>query len=563
MSRIANGSPTERHLSDEIEQLPKRRLLRRLPNRRPFRRWNKRLKSQAREDVEREMARTGVFGSRGTVMEIGGRHWIACHTYLANRRQAHEANVQMLAELLERNEVPYFVTPNSFGTKVSFAVEDEHWSRLLSVLSAESPDSKPYVGVAVRNVQGKEIRWASSLDDPIVRRAASRQKFIEVFQVYAIDGGSRYYNRPQGCIVERWVKDDHGNLSYEGRNARSSYLGRSAQVPGKLQFAGRELPTFEPVAKPHVFTFDEPVDLVYMWVDGADPKWRAVRDATIERITGEVMPDSVDDSRFRDNGEFRYSLRSVVPHLNWIRRIFIVTDDQVPSWLDTSHPKITMISHRELFGDAGTLPTFNSHAIGSRLHHIPDLAEHYLVFNDDIFLGREVGPNHFFMTSGISRFFTSRATLPYPDAEENSHEAARRNVVDILERDFGKTATNAFFHTPVPQLRSVMYELEDRYPEVFASNWNSQLRSDSDYEVNGWLHHYYGFLTGRSLRGSITYDYFDLSDPSVQDRLAKLQGSDRTAAFCINDSPEASQSNVDFVVGWLDERYPSKAEWEL
>lgn len=469
----------------------------------------------------------------------------------------------MLSDLLDRHGVPYFVTPNIHNTHLSFGINDDDWPRFVKALSTESRDFKPYVGVAARNARGKEIRWASSLDDPIARRAVERQRLVEVFQVYALEDGARYYNRPQGCVVERWVRDDHGNMSYEGRNSRTSFIGRAAQKHAELQFAGKSLPSFEPLIKAHVFTFDQPVDVVYMWVDGSDPRWRAALDETLAEITGEVLPDSIDDSRFRDNGEFKYSLRSIVPHLNWIRKIHIVTDDQIPVWLDVSHPKISMVSHRELFGEEGRLPTFNSHAIGSRLHHIPGLAEHYLYFNDDIFLGREVGPNHFFMTKGISRFFTSKATLPYPDSDANAHEAARRNVVDLLERDFGRTATNAFFHTPVPQLKSMMYELEERYPDIFSANWGSQLRADSDFEVNGWLHHYYGFLTGRSLRGSIAYDYFDLSDPTVRDRLEKLHRNDRTAAFCINDSPEASKENVDFVVRWLAKQYPVKAEWEI
>jgi hypothetical protein len=45
------------------------------------------------------------------------------------------------------------------------------------------------------------------------------------------------------------------------------------------------------------------------------------------------------------------------------------------AWLDTEYPGITVVSHREIFGDTGRLPTFNSHAIESRLHRIPGLAE--------------------------------------------------------------------------------------------------------------------------------------------------------------------------------------------
>src|SRR6201999_944559 len=94
--------------------------------------------------------------------------------------------------------------------------------------------------------------------------------------------------------------------------------------------------------------------------------------------------------RWRDNGELKFSLRSLHRHAPWIRRIFIVTDQQVPDWLDTAHPKIEIVDHRAIFPDHRFLPTFNSCVIEAFLHRIPGLSAHYLYFNDDVFLGRPV-----------------------------------------------------------------------------------------------------------------------------------------------------------------------------
>ena len=70
-----------------------------------------------------------------------------------------------------------------------------------------------------------------------------------------------------------------------------------------------------------------------------------------------------------------------------------------------------MVPHREIFGDTGRLPTFNSQAIESRLHRIPGLAEHFLYLNDDVFLGRPVPPEMFFTPGGLTRFFPSTALV--------------------------------------------------------------------------------------------------------------------------------------------------------
>jgi hypothetical protein len=40
--------------------------------------------------------------------------------------------------------------------------------------------------------------------------------------------------------------------------------------------------------------------------------------------------NAMSDNRFRDSEELRYSLRSLVKYAPWVRKIFIVTDNQIP-----------------------------------------------------------------------------------------------------------------------------------------------------------------------------------------------------------------------------------------
>lgn len=136
------------------------------------------------------------------------------------------------------------------------------------------------------------------------------------------------------------------------------------------------------------------IDIVYTWVDGSDPGWNTKRNQIAERI-GYVLPEANDKSRFMDNEELRFSLRSVHKYAPWVNNIFIVTDNQVPDWLQTNHPKISIIDHKEIFNNHSFLPTFSARAIESQLHHIKQLFEHFIYFNDDMFLGREALPTHF------------------------------------------------------------------------------------------------------------------------------------------------------------------------
>lgn len=83
------------------------------------------------------------------------------------------------------------------------------------------------------------------------------------------------------------------------------------------------------------------------------------------------------EARIRQIDELKYALRSVNMFAPWIRRIFIATDSTPPPWL-AEHPKITIVRAEDHFSDRSALPTYNSHAVESQLHHIPGLSEHFL-----------------------------------------------------------------------------------------------------------------------------------------------------------------------------------------
>src|SRR5882757_7067331 len=163
-----------------------------------------------------------------------------------------------------------------------------------------------------------------------------------------------------------------------------------------------------------------PIDLVYTWVDGADPIWRARRDAAWAAANpGEHSTLAANPSRYANRDELRYALRSLAVHADWVRTIYIVTDRQVPPWLNLEHPRVRVVDHTAIFAGGAGLPTFNSHAIESRLHHIEGLAEHYLYLNDDMFFGRPCVPEDFFVGNGLARLFPS--PKPLPDGPPGRH----------------------------------------------------------------------------------------------------------------------------------------------
>src|SRR5690606_32825164 len=95
-----------------------------------------------------------------------------------------------------------------------------------------------------------------------------------------------------------------------------------------------------------------------------------------------------------NQGEIYYCIASILKYAPVIRRIYIVTDGQIPAHISdfaksglSGADKIQIVDHRTIFnGYEGFLPTFNSLTIESMLWRIPELAETFLYFNDDVFL---------------------------------------------------------------------------------------------------------------------------------------------------------------------------------
>ena len=481
---------------------------------------------------------------------------------------ARSENLRLVAELLDRHDVDYFAAPESGSGSVNIGMAPQEWTRFLEVLGAAPEGTEQlYVALLTRDRRGDVRWWSAPLQDPRVRPALATQTHIILFEVRAAHEHGEIYGRGQGIHLQRWERDEDGALESPTRNTRTRHISATLQQSTQLTVAGTSLRTFAPLATRHVFDFDLDVDLVYLWVDDSDPQWRSRRAEALRRAGRPVdeapVESGVSAERFRDYGELRYALRSAHRYAPWARNIFLVTDRQVPGWLDTDHPGVTVVDHREIFEHPDQLPTFNSHSIGSRLHHIEGLSEHYLYINDDVFFGRPVSPQQFFHPNGVAKFFMSRSTLPLaPPGEGPPHENARRNVARLLEEHFGRTATRNFFHTPVPQRREIFADLEATFPEVFEQNVTSRFRSRQDYEPNQWLHHYYGYLKGMAAPGSIRYDYFDLSDPSIPERMSRLMDRRNRDCFCINDNAEALPENQDFIVDWMAEYFPEPAPFE-
>jgi hypothetical protein len=281
-----------------------------------------------------------------------------------------------------------------------------------------------------------------------------------------------------------------------------------------------------------------PVDVVYTWVDGSDEEWqRARRDALRSSDSSRFTERADDDSRYADHDELRCSLRSLEQVPPWIRHVWIVTADQRPSWLLPDHPRVSVVTHREIGPDSAGLPTFNSHAIEANLHRVSGLSEHFLYFNDDTFLGRPIRPDLFFHPNGIGKMFPSRALVDFQQSMPGdiASSTAAKNARQLLSGRFGATLTRKFYHVPFALTVSGLHALEAELPEAIAGTRRAQFRTVNDVVAAGSLYLNYGYLTGRLVTGRMRYAYVSPTAAGAADALVRLGRGREGDVFCIND----------------------------
>ncbi|WP_156925832.1 stealth conserved region 3 domain-containing protein [Glycomyces arizonensis] len=383
---------------------------------------------------------------------------------------------------------------------------------------------------------------------------------------------SLVFGAEYGCDVEFWTETADGCLLAPRHNRVSPIVrqgGAPVTAPAGLFTALAAGPrddvpgvvTRPEFAVPGPDHVDFPIDVVYTWVDGADRAWRRRREAA----RPPYHPDSASEARFADREELRYSLRSL--HLNapWVRRVHLVTDAQRPRWLDTEVPGLTVVDHTELFDDPGRLPTFNSHAIETQLHRIEGLSEHFLYLNDDMFVGRPLGPRTFFEPGGIGRFFPAEAFVgPGPaSAADAPPNAAFKNDRALVERAFGRTVSQMMKHAPYPMLRSVLAEVEKEFGPAHAATAGSAFRDVDDVSVVT-LHHYYALLTGRAVAGDVHDAYLELGWPDLAERLAVLLERRDRDTFCVNDdgATDPADERQAALRAFLDAYFPVPSPYE-
>ncbi|XP_078482003.1 exopolysaccharide phosphotransferase SCO6021-like [Ciona intestinalis] len=239
------------------------------------------------------------------------------------------------------------------------------------------------------------------------------------------------------------------------------------------------------------------VDAVYTWVNGSDPKFLASLQLFADHGT------NVRSKRFADHDQLKYSLRSLQLFAPWIRNIYIVTNGQVPAWLNTSHPNIIVVKHDSLFTQKEDLPTFSSPAIEVHLHKIPNLSPYFLYFNDDFILGSSVSINDFIAKDCSQKVYfaskipqdrhldieggealVSERKFDFEDKTrtEDPYIGSLRFTAHVFHVIYNADVTHQISHMPHLINRHTMKELQSELPSFYHVTSSHRFRQLNDIQ---------------------------------------------------------------------------------
>lgn len=347
------------------------------------------------------------------------------------------------------------------------------------------------------------------------------------------------------------------------------------------------------------------IDFVIPWVDGNDPAW--LSEFCKFKGKNELLNTK---SRFQDWENLQYIFRAFEKFTPWVNKIFFITWGHVPFWLNIKHPKLIVINHQDYIHHSN-LPVFNVNPLEINLHKIKGLSEHFVYFNDDLFILRPLKKEEFFNQGLPVDFAIMDAT------HDGLISHIILNDVDIINKNFNRhvapelekkkiifgnikkwfnfgygldVINNLIFlkwkghtgfimnHYPSPYLKSVFFDVWKKEPELMRKTTTSKFRSNED--INQYLFRYWQLLTGQFYPAE--YKKWKRERKHIEVRTlqdAKQVASDicsgQFSIYCINDAVYRGRytkediSDEDFelskinINAALDTIFPDKSDYEI
>lgn len=250
------------------------------------------------------------------------------------------------------------------------------------------------------------------------------------------------------------------------------------------------------------------VDAIIPWVNGNDKNWqKKLNEYSDIKVNFNEKKESV---RFNSIGEIDIAIKSIIKHAPFFKNIYLITDEQTPDSFDElcelanlSGINLEIIDHKVIFRDYEEyLPCFNSTSIITLLHRIPNLAEHFVLFNDDFFVMRDTTVNNYFkdgvpVLRGVwKKYYEDQKLRTLYNYFLNLTRIKKKPKKATLKKGMqagaklAKDEKNVYlrrFHTPISMRKSILEQYFEANKEILKNNIKYKFRDNDNQFITETL----------------------------------------------------------------------------
>lgn len=329
-----------------------------------------------------------------------------------------------------------------------------------------------------------------------------------------------------------------------------------------------------------------PIDFVVPWVNPNDPQWQDSFN-TFSKDAG-IYTDS-STSRYRDWGLFKYWFRGVEKYAPWVNKIHLITAGHYPEWLNLDHPKLNFVKHSDYI-PSQHLPTFSANPIEINIHRIESLSEHFVYFNDDIFIKSPLKKDWFFKNglpcdasvltafsgSGFTRFVINSNIVINKHNEK--FESMKSQPLKWINPKYGPNLLRTFllmpwreftgfydYHLANAYLKSTFEEVWSREEKMLTETSSRKFRHSLDLNQSvfrNWQ------LATNNFSPISKHKLGDNCSLGVQpiDQILKKFSSEKKPLICLNDSADGLEdinATMLKIQHAFEKKFPNKSSFEV
>ncbi len=314
-------------------------------------------------------------------------------------------------------------------------------------------------------------------------------------------------------------------------------------------------------------------DVVIAWVDGDDPAHKRKKASYLTPNKELHFEDVAGESRYKSTGEIYYCIASVLRYAPWVRKIYIVTDNQNPhvdEFVARNFPgntiPIELVDHTVLFrGYEQYLPSFNSLAISTMLWRIPGLSDSFLYFNDDVFLTAPAEEEMWFEGDKTYIYAERYPALWARLLRWGKHLGKKHKVFghkDPMLNSADILKSNHFYlfpHAPVPMRRTWYERFYAEHPDLLDRNIRHRFREPSQFSAPTLFYvsaHRAGQLEVRSPKGTTCFlkPSMEKREAYMERKIAEAEANKDLKFGCINSLGETTEEAQQIFKAWITKK---------